>query len=120
MTPEEYIKREQEIQDAQKAYPGIEIGEAYRRWKAERGEEATMLTTGNKTIEAAKRLMKEAAKKTCTIPGCDGEMILEAVCSGCVEGRAGFKSKWTCSKCLYRELSKKDYMEWLKELAAND
>ncbi len=117
MTPEEYIKREQEIQEAIAAYPRLEMGEAYRTWKELRGESATMLSTGDKSIEVAKTVLKEAAKKPCTAPGCDGEMILEAVCSGCVEGRAGFLSKWTCEKCLYRELSKKEFMDWLKELA---
>lgn len=119
MTPEEYIKREAEIQEAVKTYPRLEMGEAYRTWKELRGESATMLTTGDKTVEYAKASLKEAAKKPCTVGGCDGEMILEAVCGGCVEGRAGFKSKWTCSKCLYRELSKKEFMEWLKELSGS-
>ncbi len=117
MTPEEYIKREQEILQAQQDFPNLEMGEAYRRWKAERGEEATMLNSGDKTVAESKRLLKEAAKKPCTVEGCDGEMILEVVCSGCVEGKAGFRSKWTCEKCLYRELSKKEFMDWLKELA---
>ena len=116
MTPEEYIKREQGIQEAVKAYPGREMGEAYRLWKEARGEKATMLTTGDKTIEAAKQVLKESAKKPCTQDGCDGEMILESVCNGCVEGKAGFLSKWICSKCLYRELSKRGFLEWLKEL----
>jgi len=119
MTADEYIKREQEIRDAQKAFPGVEMGEAYRRWKAERGETATILTTDDKTVEATKKTLKEAAKKPCTQPGCDGEMILESVCGGCVEGKAGYLSKWTCSKCLFRELSKKGYLEWLKELSGS-
>jgi len=116
MTPEEYIKREQEIIEAQKVYPGMEMGEAYRLWKEARGEKATMLTSGDKQVEAVKRTLKEAAKKLCTQNGCDGEMILESVCNGCVEGKAGFLSKWICSKCLYRELSKRGFLEWLKEL----
>jgi len=116
MIPEEYIKREQEIIEAQKVYPGMEIGKAYRQWKEARGEKATMITTGDKTIEAAKQVLKQSAKKPCTQPGCDGEMVLESVCGGCVEGKAGYLSKWTCSKCLFRELSKKGYLEWLREL----
>ena len=117
MTPEEYIKREQEVREAVKAYPGREMGEAYRLWKAIRGEEVTMLSTGDKSIEAAKQVLKESAKKPCTQSECGGEMILESVCNGCVEGKAGYLSKWTCSKCLYRELSKKGFLEWLRELS---
>ena len=117
MTPEEYIKREQEIQEAVKAYPGREMGEAYRLWKAIRGENAIMLQSGDERIEAAKQVLREAAKKPCTQNGCDGEMILESVCNGCVEGKAGYFSKWTCSKCLYRELLKEDYLQLLKELS---
>lgn len=117
MTPEEYVKREEEIQEAVKAYPGREMGEAYRLWKAIRGEKAIMLQSGDKRIEAAKQVLKENAKKPCTQAGCDGEMTLESVCSGCVEGKAGYKSKFTCSKCLYRELLKKDYLEILRELS---
>jgi len=117
MTPEEYIKRAQEVREAVKEYPAMEIGAAFRRWKEARGEKATMLSTGDKSVEAARQVLKEAAKKPCTQAGCDGEMILESVCNGCVEGKAGFKSKWTCSKCLFRELSKKDYLECLRELS---
>ena len=118
MTPEEYIKREQEIQEAIKAYPEERnISVAYRMWKKVRGEDAIQLNTGDKSVEAAKQVLKEAAKKPCTQVGCDGEMTLESICGGCVEGKAGFKSKWTCSKCLFRELSKKDYLECLRELS---
>jgi len=117
MTPEEYVKREQEIQEAVKTYPGMEMGEAFRQWKEARGEKATILTTGDKQVEAVKQILKEAAKKPCTQNGCDGEMTLESVCNGCVEGKAGFRSKWTCSKCLFRELLKEDYLQLLKELS---
>jgi len=118
MTPEEYIKREQEIQQALKAYPEERnLSVAYKMWKEARGEEVIHLSTGDKTIEVAKQVLKEAAKKPCTQSGCDGEMTLESVCNGCVEGKAGFKSKWTCSKCLYRELLKEDYLQLLRELS---
>ena len=118
MTPEEFVQREQEIQQATKEYPGVEMGEAYRRWKEVRGERpASMLSTGDKSVEAAKQVLREGAKKPCTQEGCDGTMELEAICAGCVEGRQGYKSKWTCTKCLHRELSKKDFLEWLKQLS---
>jgi len=117
MNPDDFVKREQEIIEAVKSFPGMEMGEAYRKWKEARGEKATMLSTGDKSVEAAKQVLKEAAKKPCTQNGCDGEMILESVCGGCVEGKHGYKSKFICEKCLYRELSKKDYLEWLRELS---
>lgn len=118
MTPEEFLKREEEIQKAVKAYPEERnMSVAYRRWKEGRGEKAIQLNTGDKTIEVARQVLKESAKKPCTQAECDGEMTLESVCGGCVEGKAGYLSKWTCSKCLYRELSKKDYLSWLRELS---
>ena len=119
MTAEEYLKREIEINAAMKNYPQMEVGEAYRKWKEGRGEKAESLSTKDKTIDVAKEVIREAAKKPCTQAGCTGEMFLESVCGGCVEGRAGFKSKWTCEICLYRELSKKEHLEWLRELASS-
>lgn len=94
------------------------MGEAYRRWKVARGEQpAPLLSTADTTLKDVKQFLREGAKKPCTQEGCDGTMELESVCSGCVEGRLGYKSKWTCIVCLHRELSKKDYLEWLKILS---
>ena len=119
MTPEDFVKREMEIQQASLEYPGMEIGGAYRKWKEARGEKpAPMLLTGDKSVEAAKQVLREGAKKPCTQEGCDGTMELESICAGCVEGRKGFKSRWICEKCLHRELSTKDFMTWLKEFAS--
>jgi NADH:ubiquinone oxidoreductase subunit F (NADH-binding) len=75
-----------------------------------------MLSTDDPTIEAVKQVFKEL-RRPCD--KCDGTQYLESVCGGCVEGRAGYKSKWTCNKCLHRELSKKEYMEWLKDLTSS-
>lgn len=119
MNPKEFIEREQEIGQAQETFPGIEIGEAYRKWKKARGEVAVYLNTGDKSIEVSKAALKETAKKPCAQEGCSGTMELEAVCGGCVEGRLGFKSKWICDACLHRELSKKDFLEWLRELSSS-
>jgi len=113
---EDYLKREEEIQQAVKEYPGLEIGEAYRKWKEARGEKPTFLSTGDKTVEEVKKAIKDAAWKPCE--KCGGRAILEAVCGGCVEGRKGYRSKFTCEDCLHRELSTKGYMEWLKELSS--
>ncbi len=106
-----------EIREAQEMFPSMEMGEAYRRWKELRGEEPTFLTTGDPTLEATKAELRISSTKPCSQEGCGGKMILESICSSCVEGRAGYKSKWTCSVCLHRELSKQDYMECLKELS---
>ena len=116
MTPEEFIQREQEIREAISIFPDLEMGEAYKQYKEARGEEATMLSTGDPSIEAAKAVILKTFERPCSQPGCDGEQILEGVCEGCVEGKAGFKSKWTCKKCMHRELSKKLYMDWYEEL----
>ena len=119
MTPQEYIQRENEIQEAATQYPGIEIGEAYTKWKSVRGEEATLLRTDDPTIEMAKIALQESAKKPCTQPDCGGTMVLEAICGSCVEGRKGYQSKWVCEECLHRELSKKGYLEWLQDLSSS-
>lgn len=119
MTPMDLVQREEEIQKAAKEYPGVEIGEAYRKWKEAQGETAIFLQTDDRTIEVSKKLIKEAAKKPCTQDGCAGTMELEAICGSCVEGRLGWKTKWTCDVCLYRELSKKDFLEWLRELSSS-
>ena len=116
MTPQEYIIRTQEMREATKTYPGVEMGEAFKRWKEARGEIAVMLQTSDESIELSRRGLVEVAKKPCTQEGCTGIMVLESICSGCIEGKKGYKSKWICQECLHRELSKKDYMDILKEL----
>jgi len=119
MTPEEYIKREQEIQEAVKEFPDLEMGEAYTKWKELRGEKGIMLSTGDKELQITKAILKKSARKPCTQEGCKGTMTLESVCGGCAEGKKGWKSKWVCEECLHREFSKKDYMEILRELTTD-
>jgi hypothetical protein len=116
MTPEEFINREQEIREAVSIFPELEMGEAYARYKEAKGEVATMLSSDDPTIEEAKHVILHTYLRPCDQPSCSGEQVLEGVCEGCVEGKAGFKSKWTCKKCLHRELSKKQYLEWFNEL----
>jgi len=116
MTPEEFIKREQEVQEAVSIFPELEMGEAYRKYKDAKGEVATMLSSDDGSLELAKQVILKTFVRPCTQPECDGEQLLEGVCEGCVEGKAGFKSKWTCKKCMHRELSKKKYLEWFNEL----
>lgn len=116
MNADEFVIREKEIREAVSIFPELEIGEAYRQYKAAKGEEAVVLSTDDPSIEAAKEVVLKTYLRPCNQPGCDGEQVLEGVCEGCVEGKAGFKSKWTCKKCMFRELSKKLYMDWFEEL----
>lgn len=118
MTPQEFLQREEEVQAAHRTYPDMEMGEAYMKWKIERGEESVFLNTWDTSVEDAKRILREGAKRPCTQGDCKGTMELETICAGCVEGRKGYKTKWTCAECLHRELSKKDYWEWLKDLTS--
>jgi hypothetical protein len=119
MTPKEFVKREQEIIEAQKEYPGIEVGEAYRRFKADKGENAVSLNTDDLSLIKSKEVLKDSLERPCDNPkGCDGTQVLESVCSECTEGKAGFKSKWICTKCLFTDLSKREYMDWLDEFAS--
>ena len=119
MTAEKYLRREQEIREAKKVFPGMEIGKAYTLWKELRLETPTFLQTGDKQVEAVRREIQQNAEKPCNQEGCPGTMKLESVCGGCVEGRKGYLSKWTCEECLHRELSKKGYLECLAELSSS-
>lgn len=115
-----FLTREQEVARAIKEFPELEMGEAYARWKRIRGEEpALRLNTADKTLKETKKDILKTAQRPCTQPRCKGTMFLESICGGCVEGRAGYKSKWTCDnpECLHRELSKREFMEWLQELS---
>jgi hypothetical protein len=116
MTPDEFLKREEEVRQAIIAYPQDEMGEAYKRWQIARGEVAITLQSADETIAKAKQEVLRKAHKPCTQPGCSGIMELEGICSGCVEGKKGYKSKWTCEVCLHRELSKEDFWELLQRL----
>ena len=116
MKVEEFVKREQEIQEAVSIFPDLEVGEAYRKYKEAKGEEATMLDTADPELEKAKAIVLRVMHRPCTQPDCPGQQLLEGVCEGCVEGKHGYRSKWTCEVCLHRDLSKKPYFEWIQEL----
>ncbi len=118
MNREEFLKREQEVRQAVREYPKDDMQEAYRKWKGVRGEKPTLLQSADESIKAIKMEIKQSATKPCTQAGCSGTMELEAVCGGCVEGRLGYKCKWTCSTCAHRELSKKDFYETLQEVVS--
>jgi hypothetical protein len=119
MTPEEFIQREQEVREAVSIFPDLEIGEAYRQYKEAKGEAATLLSTDDPALKRAKAIILKTFVRPCNQIGCAGEQLLEGVCEGCVEGKAGFKSKWTCKVCMSRELSKKPYLDWFVELSQN-
>jgi hypothetical protein len=119
MTSEEFVQREKEIREAISIFPDLEIGEAYRQYKEAKGEAVTILSTSDPSITRAKEVILKTFVRPCNQVGCIGEQLLEGVCEGCVEGKAGFKSKWTCKVCMSRELSKKPYLDWYAELSAN-
>ena len=116
----ENATRNLEIRQAAAASPGMEIGAAYKKWKAARGETATMLSSAvtSKTDAAARALIQRLSNRPCSAPGCDGTQHLEYVCSGCIEGQAGYKTKWTCKTCMHRDLSKETIDEWLIKLSS--
>jgi hypothetical protein len=114
MTPNEFIQREKDIREAVAAFPDEEMGEAYRKWCMITKKDFTLLNTNDPTLKAVKAVLHQAMRRPCNQPSCDGEQILEGVCEGCVEGKAGYRSKWTCNKCMHRELSKKIYLEWFE------
>ena len=112
--------RSLEIRRAAAASPGMEIGAAYKKWKAALGETPEMLLSAEEA--PLKKEMQDLAtrlrERPCSRAGCDGQQRLEAICSGCVEGKAGYKTKWTCRNCLHRDLSKETMDEWLIKLSS--
>ena len=120
MKTEDFVKREQEVREAHSIFPDLEIGEAYRKYKEAKGEEAIMLSTNDPELEKAKQAVLQVFRRPCTQPGCQGSQVLEGVCEGCIEGKAGYRSKWTCEVCMYRELSKKEYLDWYNELSKKE
>jgi len=113
-------KRSLEIRQAAATYPGLELGLAYKKWKEAKGETAVMLRTSqNMTkqneITAARNKLRS---RPCTRQGCNGFQFLESVCRGCIEGKAGYKSKWTCDTCMTRDLSREDINEWILKLSS--
>jgi len=113
--------RSLEIRRAAAASPGMEIGAAYKKWKAARGETPEMLLSAEEA--PLKKEMQDLAtrlrERPCAKAGCDGSQRLESICSGCIEGQAGYKTKWTCRKCLHRDLSKETMDEWLIKLSSS-
>ena len=114
-------RRALEIRQARFASPGMEIGAAYKKWKELRGETAEMLlsATGGPLKKAMQDLTAQLRERPCSKTGCGGTQRLETICSGCVEGRAGYKTKWTCSTCLHRDLSKENIDEWMLKLSSS-
>ena len=110
-----------EIRQAVAASPGMEIGAAFKKWKTARGESAEMLVTADATPskKALQELTARLRCRPCTGVGCGGTQVLESICSGCVEGRAGYKTKWTCNTCMHRDLSKEATEEWIIKLSTS-
>ena len=113
--------RDNEIRLAGAAYPELEMGTAYKKWKEARGETAEMLLSadGGPLKKAMQDLAARLRERPCTAKGCNGSQHLEAICSGCIEGQAGYKTKWTCRKCLHRDLSKETIGEWMLKLSSS-
>ena len=112
--------RSLEIRQAAAAYPGWGIGAAYKKWKEGKGETAALLhTTQNqakqKEILAA---INKLCSRPCSRPGCAGVQNLTSICGSCTEGKAGYKTKWTCNTCMTRDLSKEDMAAWLQKLSS--
>ena len=112
--------REAEIREAVLTSPGMEIGAAYKKLKELRGETAEMLLSadGGPLKKAMQDLTNQLRERPCTKTGCTGTQRLEAVCTGCIEGQAGYKTKWTCSTCMHRDLSKETINEWILKLSS--
>ena len=113
--------RDTEIREAVRESPGMEIGAAYEKWLASRGRSPDRMLSGefNALKKEVEEQTRELRERPCTKEGCDGIQYLEGICSGCIEGQAGYKTKWTCRKCLHRDLSKEDLNEWIQRLSSS-
>ena len=114
------LLRSTEIRQAAREFPGLELGAAYRKWKEARGETPLPSLSSNKTdTEKAVAAFTTALRdRPCTRDGCEGTQRLEAICSGCIEGQAGYKTTWTCRTCLHRDLSRESIEEWMHKLSS--
>ena len=117
----DHAARELEIHQAVTAFPEMEIGAAYKKWKTARGETAEMLLSADQASRKKEMqdLTARLRERPCTRGGCEGTQRLESVCSGCIEGQAGYKTKWTCRACMHRDLSKETVDEWLIKLSSS-
>lgn len=109
-----------EVLHATRLYPDMEISAAYRKYKESLGEIPVVLYA-SRTSPLAPALKAVAARlsvRPCSRPGCRGSQYLESICSGCIEGQAGYKTKWTCRLCLHRDLSKEDLDQWIIKLSS--
>lgn len=116
-----FRSRDADIRAAVRESPGLEIGAAYEKWLSARDRSPDRMLSGEfnalkKEVEELTRLLRE---RPCTKEGCDGTQYLEGICAGCIEGQAGYKTKWTCRKCLHRDLSKEDLNEWIQRLSSS-
>ena len=117
MEPNEFMEYEQDVREAQIAFPGMEMREAYVKFMTEirKQEPRPMLSTGDKSLDAVKASIKQTLRKPCDQEGCKGEKVLTGVCEGCAAGKKGFKTVWECEECLHREFSTKTFFEVYEE-----
>lgn len=113
-------KRSLEIRQAVTLYPGMEIGAAWKKWKEARGEKSEMLFSNEitKLKTAQQDIVMQLSKRPCTRDGCEGTQHLEGICPSCIEGKSGYKTKWTCDTCMHRNLSKEGLNEWMLKLSS--
>ena len=124
MTTEEYIEYEWDVREAAEAFPSMEVGAAYRKFMLEvkKQEPRPLLRSDDKSIpnSQAKPIVLRTFKRPCTQVGCAGIQVLQGVCGGCAAGKKGYLSLWECEECLYREFSKRPYLDWYKELTKKE
>jgi len=101
-----------EVRLAAAAFPGLDLLDAYTRWKKARGEPVVLLSSADG--QPPQKDIDRFTKRPCPAPRCPGTMHLEAICNSCVEGKAGYNSKWTCDYCFRRRLSQLDFSDWFK------
>ena len=118
MTPTEFIEYERDVQEAQIAFPGMEMGEAYQKFMREikKKESRGPINFNDPELKKSKTIILKTFKRPCNQPGCPGTQVLQGVCGGCAAGKKGFLSQWECDECFYREFSKRPYLDWYEEL----
>ena len=112
MDNKDLLKQIKDVNQAAAQFPGLDITEAYERFKKQKGETPTYLNSSEQSTRETQ--ISRYTLRPCSHKPCSGKMHLEQICPSCVEGRAGYQSKWTCDTCFHRKLSKKDYSDWFR------
>jgi len=112
LTIKDIVRKHREEREALKKYPFLQLENAYKMWKKDRGEEPILFNS----VEESYTIKRDLSKLPPIFCKCGGKVIVEGICPTCSEFRVGYRSKVKCLKCKHSELSKKEVLECLTDL----